>query len=74
MRYFRQLCLIILVAAMSAMTAHAEIGTVTFKAGDVSIQVPSGAFRAATKGSSINEGDTIRVDTTTGQYHERVKK
>jgi elongation factor P len=22
----------------------------------------------------INEGDTVRVDTTTGQYHERVKK
>ena len=22
----------------------------------------------------INEGDTVRVDTTTGHYHERVKK
>jgi elongation factor P len=22
----------------------------------------------------INEGDAIRVDTSTGQYHDRVKK
>jgi elongation factor P len=22
----------------------------------------------------INEGDHVRVDTTTGQYHERIKK
>ena len=61
MRYFRQLCLITLVTGMFAMTAHAEIGTVTFKAGDVSIQQSSGAFRAATKGSPVNEGDTIIV-------------
>jgi hypothetical protein len=61
MRYFRPLCRIALLMALFAATAHAEIGTVTFKAGDVSIQLPSGAFRAATKGTAVNEGDTIIV-------------
>lgn len=50
----------LLMAALSA-AAHAEIGTVTFKAGDVSIQTAAGAARAAIKGAPINEGDTIVV-------------